>query len=55
MKLAEKVNYAFESEQKFHNSYSFFDKNVRAKNVEDQRFVVPWQIVEERKMETLVK
>lgn len=55
MKLAEKVNYAFESEQKFHNSYSFIDKDVRVKGFESQRFVVPWQIVEERKRKTIVE
>jgi hypothetical protein len=55
MKLAEKINYAFESEQRFHNSYSFIDKDLRVKSVENQRFVVPWQIVEEKKRKTIVE
>ena len=55
MKLAEKVNYAFDGEQKFHNSYSFVDKNLRVKMMESQKFVVPWQIDENIKRKTIVE
>ena len=46
MKLAEKMDFAFESEQKHHKTYSFFDKDLKGKTFESQRFVVPWQIEE---------
>jgi hypothetical protein len=46
MKLAEKIDFAFDCEQKFHNSYSFVDKDLRVKEVKNQKFVVPWQIDE---------
>ncbi|GEM_PF-4352078 len=55
MKLAEKLNYAFESEQKFHHSYSFYERDLKVKGFEGQQFVVPWQIEEKKKRETVLK
>ena len=55
MKIAEKIDYGFESEQKFRNSYSFFDNDLRIKQLKNQRFVVPWEMVEKDKWEAVVE
>lgn len=54
MKLAEKIDYGFESEQKFHNNYSFIDNDLRIKQLENQTFIVPWQMEEENLKRELV-
>jgi len=55
MKLSEKIDYGFESGQKFHNNYSFFDKDLRIKQLKNQRFIVPWEMVEKEEKEILVE
>jgi len=55
MKIAERINYGFEKEQTFRNRYSFIDKDSTIKQLENQNYVVPWQIVEDKKRKTFVE
>lgn len=53
MKTTEKIDYGFKSELQFRNNISFFDNGLRIKQIEDQNFIVPWQMVEPDKKEVL--
>lgn len=55
MKTAGKIDYGFKNELHFRNNYSFFDKDLRIKQLENQNFVVPWQMVEEKKKEVFAE
>jgi hypothetical protein len=54
MKTSEKMKFGFESEQHFKNNYSFSSKDFRINQIQNQNFVVPWQIMEKEKKEILV-
>jgi len=55
MKTAERMDFKFKNELHFRNNYSFFDKDLRIKQLENQSFVVPWQMVEDKKKEVFVE
>jgi len=55
MKTTEKIDYGFKSELQFRNNYSFFDNDLRIKQLENRNFIVPWQMVETDKKEVLVE
>jgi hypothetical protein len=55
MKTTEKNDYGFRSELQFRNNYSFFDNDLRIKQLENRNFIVPWQMVETDKKEVLVE
>jgi hypothetical protein len=55
MKATEKTDLRFKSELQFRNNYSFFENNLRIKQLEIQNFIVPWQLVEYDKKEILVE
>jgi hypothetical protein len=55
MKTTEKMDFGFKNGLHFHNNYSFFYKDLRVKQLENQNFVVPWQMVEDKKKEVFVE
>jgi hypothetical protein len=55
MKTAEKIKNGYKSEQQFQNNYSFFENDLRIKQLENHDFIVPWQMVETKKKEVLVE
>ena len=55
MKAVEKINYRYKNELQFRNNYSFFENDLRIKQLENQDFIVPWQLVEPKKKEVLVE
>lgn len=54
MKTSGKMIYGFESDQHFKNSYAFSSKDFRIRQIQNQNFVVPWQITEKEKQQVLV-
>lgn len=55
MKTSEKMDYGFKSEQHFQNNYAFSSKDFRIHQIQNQNFIVPWQVVEKDKKEVLVE
>jgi hypothetical protein len=55
MKTSEKNDYEFRKELQFHHNYSFFDNDLRIKQLENHDFIVPWQMVVTEKKEVLVE
>lgn len=55
MKTVEKIDYRNKNEQKFHDIYSFFENDLRIKQLENHDFIVPWQMVVTQKKEVLVE
>ena len=55
MKTTGKIDYGIRNELHFRNNYSFFDKDLRIKQLENQNFIVPWQMVEDKKKEVFVE
>lgn len=55
MKTAEKIDYGFKNELHYRNNYSFIDKDLRFKQLANQDFIVPWQMVETDKKEIFVE
>jgi hypothetical protein len=55
MKTVEKIDYGNRNEQQFRNNYSFFENEFRIKQLENQNFIVPWQMVKIQKKEVLVE
>jgi len=55
MKTAGKIDYGYKNELHFRNKYSFFEKDLRIKQLENQNFIVPWQMVEDKKKEVFVE
>jgi hypothetical protein len=55
MKTTEETDFGFKSELQFHYNYSFFDNDLRIKQLENHDFIVPWQMVETEKKEVLVE
>ncbi len=54
MKTSEKTNYGFESERNYKNNTAFSSKDFRIRQVQNQNFIVPWQVVENEKKEVRV-
>ena len=44
MKTFDKIDYGNRNEQQFRNNYSFFENDLRIKQLENQDFIVPWQM-----------
>lgn len=55
MKASEKTDYGFKNELQFRNHYSFFENDLRIKQLENRNFIVPWQLVENEKKEVFVE
>jgi hypothetical protein len=55
MKTTEKIDNGFKNELHFRNNYSFLDKDLRIKQLENQSFIVPWQMVINEKKEVFVE
>ncbi len=55
MKTTEKIDYGFRSDQQFRNDYSSFENGFRIKQIDNQRFIVPWQLVETEKRKFAVE
>ena len=55
MKETEKTDFGFKSELQFRINYSFFNNDLRIKQLKNQNFIVPWQMVEFDKKEILVE
>ena len=51
MKATERTDFGLKSELQFRNNYSFFDNDLRIKQLENHNFIVPWQVVENDKKE----
>ncbi len=54
MKTSDKRNYGFESDQRFTNNFAFSSKDFRIHQIQNQNYVVPWQISEKEKRQLLV-
>ena len=55
MKATEKTDFDFKNELQFHHNYSFFDNDLRIKQLENHDFIVPWQMVVTKEKEVLVE
>jgi len=55
MKTSERIDSGFRKELHFQNNYSFFDKDLRIKQLENRNFIVPWQMVDKVKKDTFVE
>jgi len=55
MKTTEKIDYSFKNELQYRNKYSFMDNDLRVKQIANQNFIVPWQMVETEKKEIFVE
>ncbi len=53
MKTQEKMNYGFERDQLFKNDYAFSSDDFRIHQIQNQNFIVPWQIIEKEKRQVL--
>lgn len=54
MKTSEKMNFGFKSELHYQNNYAFSSKDFRIHQIQNQNFIVPWQIIEKEKKEVRV-
>jgi hypothetical protein len=55
MKTFDKIDYGNRNEHQFRNNYSFFENDLRIKQLENHDFIVPWQLIEPKKKEVLVE
>jgi len=55
MKTTEKIDYSFRNELHYRNNYSFLNEDLRVKQLGNQNFIVPWQMVETDKKEIFVE
>jgi len=55
MKTSEELNYRLKSKLQSRENYSLLNYEIRIKQIENQNFIVPWQMVNVKKKEILVE
>lgn len=55
MKTTDKSNYEFERKPRYRNIVYFSEVKTRSKEIDNQGFVVPWQMVETKESKYLIQ
>ena len=55
MKTTDGIDYRFNNELYFRHNFSFLENDFRIKQIQNQNFIVPWQMNEEVKKEEVVE
>lgn len=55
MKTSEKTDQGIKGKNKFPRDFSIFENDFRVKQIYNQSFIVPWQMVEYEKKEFVVQ